>query len=73
MIERVGTGIRNLCEGLVHYLPNLWDASVDHNMLRCSILTTLVVVVQVIKVIPNFIAFVYAVLLKKYLTYVNVS
>ena len=47
LVERVGTGIRTLCEGLVNYLPHLWDASADHNMLRCAILTTLVVVVQV--------------------------
>ena len=50
LIERVGIGIRSMCEGLVLYLPQLWDASVDHNMLRCAILTTLVVVVQVCKV-----------------------
>ena len=46
LIERVGIGIRNMCEELAHYLPNLWSASEDHDMLRCSILATLVSIVQ---------------------------
>ena len=62
LIERVGTGIRALCEGLVNYLPHLWDASADHNMLRCAILTTLVVVVQGLGTASEAIApFVYCV------------
>ena len=63
LIERVGTGIRTLCEGLVHYLPQLWDASVDHNMLRCAILTTLIVIVQGLGTASEAIApFVYCVI-----------
>ena len=46
LIERVSVGIRDICQGLVHYLPHLWEASSDHEMLRCSILTTLIVIVQ---------------------------
>lgn len=46
VIERVGIGIRGMCEELAHYLPNLWSASDDHDMLRCSILGTLVSIVQ---------------------------
>lgn len=46
IIERMGVSIRPLCSELVQYLPALWDASNDHNMLRCSILTTLVFIVQ---------------------------
>ncbi len=47
LIERVGVSIRPFCSDLVHYLPALWEASDEHNMLRCSILTTLVFIVQV--------------------------
>ncbi len=46
VIERIGTGIRAMCEELAQYLPMLWEASVDHDMLRCSILNTLVFIVQ---------------------------
>ena len=46
LIERMGTSIRPYCTDLLQYLPSLWDASLDHNMLRCSILTTLVFIVQ---------------------------
>ena len=35
-----------MCEELAHYLPSLWSASEDHDMLRCSILGTLVSIVQ---------------------------
>lgn len=47
VIERMGVSIRPFCAELVDYLPALWDASRDHNMLRCSILATLVFIVQV--------------------------
>ncbi len=47
LIERVGVAIRPFCGELLHYLPALWEASEDHNMLRCAILTTLVFIVQV--------------------------
>eukprot|EP00095_Tigriopus_kingsejongensis_P011540 snap_masked-scaffold33_size549341-processed-gene-2.6 protein:Tk11540 transcript:snap_masked-scaffold33_size549341-processed-gene-2.6-mRNA-1 annotation:"Importin-11" len=46
IIERMGVAIRPLCSDLVQYLPALWEASNDHNMLRCSILATLVFIVQ---------------------------
>lgn len=42
MIEVVGTGIRPHAAPLTQYLPGLWHASTDHNLLRCAILTTLV-------------------------------
>ena len=38
VIERVGVGIRSMCEELAHYLPSLWASSDAHDMLRCSIL-----------------------------------
>jgi len=47
VIERVGVAIRPYVADLVHYLPALWEASLDHNMLRCSIISTLVFIVQV--------------------------
>jgi len=46
LIERVGVSIRPICSALLHYLPTLWEESVSHNMLRCSILSTLVFIVQ---------------------------
>ena len=46
LIERMGTAIRPFCSDLLQYLPALWDASEDHNMLRCLILSTLVFIVQ---------------------------
>ncbi|KAK3886184.1 hypothetical protein Pcinc_009644 [Petrolisthes cinctipes] len=42
MIEVVGAGIRPHAAPLAQYLPGLWNASIDHNLLRCAILTTLV-------------------------------
>ncbi|XP_066986451.1 importin-11 [Macrobrachium rosenbergii] len=42
MIEVVGVGIQPHAAPLAQYLPGLWKESVDHNMLRCAILTTLV-------------------------------
>ena len=47
LIERMGVSIRSFLGELLQYLPALWEAAVDHNMLRCSILTTLVFIVQV--------------------------
>jgi len=46
LIERVGVSIRPICSALLHYLPTLWEESANHNMLRCSILSTLVFIVQ---------------------------
>ncbi|XP_076047855.1 importin beta11 [Oratosquilla oratoria] len=42
MIEVVGVGIQPHAAPLAQYLPDLWNESADHNMLRCAILTTLV-------------------------------
>jgi hypothetical protein len=46
LIERMGTSIRPFFSDLLQYLPALWDASEEHNMLRCLILSTLVFIVQ---------------------------
>ena len=63
VIERVGTGIRSMCEELAQYLPMLWDASHDHDMLRCSILNTLVFIVQGLGTITEKLApFLYVVI-----------
>jgi hypothetical protein len=45
-LERVGVSIRPVISSLLHYLPTLWEESANHNMLRCSILSTLVFIVQ---------------------------
>ncbi|XP_011502354.1 PREDICTED: importin-11 isoform X2 [Ceratosolen solmsi marchali] len=42
MIERVGNGIKPHISSLNAYLPELWQESKNHNMLRCAILSTLV-------------------------------
>ncbi|XP_043468445.1 importin-11 [Leptopilina heterotoma] len=42
MIERVGSGIKPHISALSGYLPELWQQSEDHNMLRCAIVSTLV-------------------------------
>ncbi|XP_033230848.1 importin-11 isoform X2 [Belonocnema kinseyi] len=42
MIERVGSGIKPHICALSGYLPELWQQSEDHNMLRCAIVSTLV-------------------------------
>ncbi|XP_041361999.1 importin-11-like isoform X2 [Gigantopelta aegis] len=46
VIERMGREIRPYTAALVEYLPLLWQESSHHNMLRCSILTTLIHLVQ---------------------------
>lgn len=56
LIERVGVGIRDLCTELAQYLPSLWAASDDHDMLRCSILYTLVFIVQGLGTISETLA-----------------
>ncbi len=40
LIERVDIHIRPFCAQLADYLPFLWQESAEHNMLRCSIVTT---------------------------------
>lgn len=47
IIERMQADIRPHVDVLIQYLPLLWDASAEHNMLRCAILTTLTQLVQV--------------------------
>jgi hypothetical protein len=47
IIERMQAEIRPHIDALVRYLPMLWDASVEHGMLRCAIISTLTVLVQV--------------------------
>ncbi|CAB4042221.1 Importin-11, partial [Paramuricea clavata] len=46
VIERVGPKIRPYVASLAGYLPKLWIESEEHNMLRCSILTTLTFIVK---------------------------
>ncbi|KAK2165868.1 hypothetical protein NP493_1346g00008 [Ridgeia piscesae] len=46
IIERMQRQIRPHAAPLVQYLPQLWQESSEHNMLRCAILTTLTFLVQ---------------------------
>merc|ERR1719220_3389101 len=45
-METPTLSIRPICSALLHYLPTLWEESASHNVLRCSILSTLVFIVQ---------------------------
>ena len=47
VIEQVEHTIRPHSEGLVQYLPSLWEVAADHNMLKCAIINTLVILVKV--------------------------
>ncbi|XP_063215647.1 importin-11-like isoform X3 [Bacillus rossius redtenbacheri] len=46
IIERVGFSIRPFANSLVQYLPQLWQQSAEHNMLRCAIVSTMVHLVK---------------------------
>ncbi|XP_074651521.1 importin-11-like [Tubulanus polymorphus] len=46
IIQRADKEIKPHAEHLLRYLPMLWDAAAEHNMLRCAILSTLVNLVQ---------------------------
>lgn len=46
VIERMEEQIRPYTPSLVHYLPLLWQASDDHNLLRCAIINNLSLIVQ---------------------------
>ena len=52
IIERMQRQIRPHAAPLVQYLPQLWQESSEHNMLRCAILTTLTFLVQVRPLTP---------------------
>lgn len=47
VIERVGNDIRPYVGPLSAYLPQLWEISEKHNMMRCAIISTLVHYVKV--------------------------
>lgn len=53
LLERMGTSIAPHSEGLVQYLPHLWQESEDHNMLRCAIVATLVQLVKSMGGVPE--------------------
>ncbi|KAG8187533.1 hypothetical protein JTE90_008420 [Oedothorax gibbosus] len=46
IIERMGSDVRPYAESLMRYLPQLWADSGEHNMLRCSIISCFVHLVQ---------------------------
>ena len=41
IIERMQLEVRPYAGSLITYLPNLWEESAEHNLLRCAIVTTL--------------------------------
>ncbi len=46
VVERVGPHIKPFLSGLVDYLPRLWNEAVSHQMLKASIVSTLVHIVE---------------------------
>lgn len=42
IIERVGSGIKPHIGALSSYLPELWQQSEMHHLLRCAIVSTLI-------------------------------
>lgn len=49
LIELLGAQMKPFLGTLLQLLPALWDASEEHNLLRCAIISTLVHVVKVIR------------------------
>ena len=47
LIELLGNQMKPFLGTLLQLLPALWDASEEHNLLRCAIISTLVHVVKV--------------------------
>ena len=47
LIELLGSQMKPFLGTLLQLLPALWDASEEHNLLRCAIINTLVHVVKV--------------------------
>lgn len=47
LIELLGNQMKPFLGTLLQLLPALWDASQEHNLLRCAIISTLVHVVKV--------------------------
>lgn len=48
LIELLGNQMKPFLGTLLQLLPALWDASHEHNLLRCAIISTLVHVVKVL-------------------------
>ncbi len=48
LIELLGNQMKPFLGTLLQLLPALWDASQEHNLLRCAIISTLVHVVKVV-------------------------
>lgn len=42
IVDKMSENINSHIENLIQYLPLLWEESVNHNMLRCAIISTLV-------------------------------
>ena len=55
LIELLGNQMKPSLGTLLQLLPALWDASQDHYLLRCAIISTLVHVVKVI--VENYYCF----------------
>ena len=57
LIELLGNQMKPFLGTLLQLLPALWDASQEHNLLRCAIISTLVHVVKVIIFHKNYLHF----------------
>jgi len=47
LIQRIGNKVQPFAASLSLYLPELWQTSGDHNMLRCAIVATMTHLVEV--------------------------
>uniref|UniRef100_A0A182NDW1 Importin N-terminal domain-containing protein n=1 Tax=Anopheles dirus TaxID=7168 RepID=A0A182NDW1_9DIPT len=63
IIEKMSLSVRIDVQSLVQYLPLLWEESREHNMLRCAIISTLII--KALYEIPSsepIVAFIYQII-----------
>ncbi|GAB0099223.1 importin-11 [Sergentomyia squamirostris] len=56
IVDKMSNNIYSQMDNLIEYLPLLWEESVNHNMLRCAIISTLLQIVKALCDIPPKLA-----------------
>ncbi|XP_055679188.1 importin-11 [Lutzomyia longipalpis] len=56
IVDKMSNNIYSQIDNLIEYLPLLWDESVNHNMLRCAIISILLQIVKALYDIPPKLA-----------------
>ncbi|XP_059610198.1 importin-11 [Phlebotomus argentipes] len=56
IVDKMSNNIHSQMDNLIEYLPLLWEESVNHNMLRCAIISTLLQIVKALCDIPTKLA-----------------